>query len=102
MIINKLEDSFSTRYSVTLHLLLDPNFGTLNKLLKEEQGLVEENLGVETVSRPKSNYFLMRQPSNATQDKIKKSAKSSPLQYDSLVFGFKMDDGMNGLLSAFT
>ena len=66
--------------------------------MEEEQKRLELNLMVETVGLPKSNYFLIRQPSNATEEEIKKRAKSSPLRYDSLVFGFRMDNGKITLL----
>ena len=75
--------------SVTLHLILDSNFETLNKLLNDEQKQLEENLGVETVGRPKNNYFLIKLPRNKSHAEIKEVAKTSPLRYDSLVFGFK-------------
>ena len=70
---------------------MDSDFETLDKLLHTEQINLENNLGVETVGRPKNNYFLIRLPRNESHADIKKKAKSSPLRYDSLVFGFKKD-----------
>ena len=61
----------------------------LNKLLKEEQRQLENNFGVETVGRLKNNYFLIRQPRNKSHSDSKEIAKTTPLQYDSLVFCFK-------------
>ena len=75
--------------TVTLHLILDSNFETLNKLLNDEQRQLEKNIGVETVGRPKNNYFLIRLPRNKSHTEIKELAKTTPLRYDSLVFGFK-------------
>ena len=70
-------------------MILDSNFETLNKLLNDEQRQLEKNLGVETVGRPKNNYFLIRLPRNKSHEDIKELAKATPLRYDSLVFGFK-------------
>ena len=75
--------------TVTLHLILDSNFETLNKLLNDEQRQLEKNIGVETVGRSKNNYFLIRLPRNKSHAEIKERSKTTPLQYDSLVFGFK-------------
>ena len=86
-------ETFRSHNSVTLHLLLDLSFGTLDKLLSEEDVELETNVGVETVGKPKKNYFLIRLPSNETQSETKKRAKSLRLRYDSLVFGFQTDHG---------
>ena len=48
----------------------------------------ENKIRTETVGPAKDNYFLIRLPSNATEDNIKQVVTSSPLQLDSPVFGF--------------
>ena len=99
---NKLSticETFRSHNSVTLHLLLEPIFGDLEKLLDKEQVELEKNLGVETVGTPKKNYFFIRLPNNETHVEIKERAKSCPLRYDSLVFGFKTDHGKKKGLS---
>lgn len=61
----------------------------------------EKNSDIETNGKPKINYFLIRLPRNATEDEVKKIAKPCLLQYDSLVFGFKMNYGMDCLYYVF-
>ena len=77
-----------------MHLFLDFDFATVDLLLKKEQKRLEQNLRIETVGVPQSNYFLIKLPNNASEGSIKEKTKLLPLRYDSLVFGFKMDDGM--------
>ena len=84
-----------------MHLILDLNFKILDKLLKYDQMQKEKNSDIETNGKPKINYFLIRLPRNATEDEVKKIAKPCLLQYDSLVFGFKMNYGMDCLYCIF-
>ena len=72
-----------------MHLILDTDYEKLDELLNLEQNQLEKSLGVETVGKPKHNYFLIRLPKNQSEKEIMKWAKIPTLRYDSLVFGFK-------------